>query len=279
MGVPPPHVLKAFGLRADPELTPLAGGLEQTAWRADDIVLKPVQAANHDEGEWIAGVFDVIREDGFRVIKPVRAGEDRWLEDGWAAWHWIDGQHERTRWREVVAAAEAFHDALQVAVATAGVDARPSWLDTRGHRWAIAEGVVWRGEPLPERAVYDVPEWALWERARAAGPPLSAGEDCQVVHGDIAGNVLVGADGVPAFIDMSPGWRPAASAHTQVLVEAYAFHGGDESLVADIDVADAARAMGFRLLCGFQALAQVPGAALPPAEVGRFARVLELIGA
>jgi hypothetical protein len=274
-------VLSAFGVRADAELIPLAGGLEQTAWRADDIVVKPVQSENHGEGEWVATVLDAIVEDGFRVIKPVRTRDGPWLADGWAAWHWYPGEHERTRWPEVKAAAEAFHRALQDAVAATGVDARPAWLDERGHRWAIAEGVVWRDEPLPAEAVYDVPEWALWERARAAGPPLTAAEEAtaQVVHGDIAGNVLVGADGVPAFIDMSPGWRPARSAEVQLLAEAVAFQGAGYELIDRADRADLARAMAFRLLCGFQFLTIYPDRGLPQKETARFAQILDRIDA
>ena len=270
--------MKAFGVRAG-GLLPLAGGLEQTAWRAGDIVLKPVQAANHDEGDWIAAVLDVIVEDGFRVIKPVRAADGRWLADGWAAWRWFDGEHERTRWQDVRVAAEAFHRALRVAVDAAGVDARPAWLDTRGHRWALAEGVVWRGEPLPTAAIYDVPEWELFERFRVAGPPLTVeeAERSQVVHGDIAGNVLVGTDGTPTFIDMSPGWRTPSSAEVQILVEGYAFFGGVESVLAGFDRADIARACAFRLMCGFQALAI--GLELNPEQLTRFRRILDLVDA
>ena len=271
-------MLKAFGARAE-GLLPLRGGLEQTAWRAGDVVLKPVQAANHAEGEWVATVLDAIVEDGFRVIKPVRADDGRWLEDGWTAWEWFEGEHERARWREVWTAARAFHRALAAAIDQTGVDARPAWLDTRGHRWAIAEGVVWRDDPLPAAAIYDVPEWELWKRARAVGPPLTDAEAAasQVVHGDIAGNVLVGADGVPAFIDMSPGWRPAASAHAQIFVEGVAWHGGDESLIASVDRADVARACAFRLMCGFQAI--TTGLKFNPWEVERFVRVLDLVDA
>jgi hypothetical protein len=179
----------------------------------------------------------------------------------------------------VLLAAEAFHRALADAVASTGVAACPAWLDARGHRWATAEGVVWRDDPLPAQAIFDVPEWELWERARAAGPPLTADEAVasQVVHGDIASNVLASADGTPAFIDMSPGWRPPSSAHAQIYVEAVVWRGGDESLLASLDRAQVARACAFRLMCGFQAL--TVGLTFNPRETARFARVLDLVNA
>jgi hypothetical protein len=76
---------------------------------------------------------------------------------------------------------------------------------------------------------------------------------------------------------MSPGWRPPSSAHAQIFVEGVAWHGGEESLISAVDRADVARACGFRLLCGFQALAV--GLRLNPVEVARFRRVLDLIDA
>lgn len=284
-GTPPtPRVLAAFGVTERTELTPLAGAISQSAWRAGAVVLKPIQEPNPGEGDWVSDVLDAVIEDGFRVIKPIRADTGRWLVDGWSAWHWLEGEHERLAWDEVLVASRAFHVALANAVAALEYAPRPTWLDTRTHRWAVAEAVVWHDAPLPTNAVYDVPEFALWERARALGPPLSDGERraSQVIHGDIAGNVLRAADGQLAFIDVSPGWRPAASTEAQVLVEAVAWHGAPASTLDPVIASRdgrvaAARACGFRLLCGFQALSL--GATFNDREIVRFARVLDAIGA
>nr|MBA2609998.1 hypothetical protein [Actinomycetota bacterium] len=150
----------------------------------------------------------------------------------------------------------------------------------RSHRWARAERTVWHGAPLPEQAIYDVPEWSEWERARAAGPPLAAGEQaqCQVVHGDVAGNTLAeAAVATIALIDVSPGWRTPASVDAQITVEGVVWFGGEEALLDEVAAPDIARACAFRLMCGFQAL--TVGVKFDPAEVARFARVLDVIGA
>jgi hypothetical protein len=277
---PPPNVLAAFGVRDDTSLTPLAGALEQSAWRAGDVVLKPVQASNPGEGEWVATVLDVIVEDGFRVIKPVRTVDGRWLEAGWTAWRWIDGEHERAKWRDVTVAADALHAAIPDAIARAAVDVRPAWLDTRRHRWALAEATVWHGAPLPPIVNAGEVERDLYNRAIALGPPLTADERAasQVVHGDIASNVLQLADGSGhAFIDMSPGWRPASSIGAQIAVEAVTwFHAPPETLDG-FAPADLARACAFRLLCGLQVSAD--WATDFPGELKRFTRTMQLIGA
>ena len=276
--LPPDEVVRAFGASgANP--TPLRGVLRQSAWRYGDIVLKPVDEPNPGEGDWVADVLDAVVEDGFRVIRPVRADSGEWLRDGWTAWRWLDGEHARRDWRAVCDAADAFHHALGEAATRLGYRDRPAWLDTREHRWARAERTVWHGAPLPPTINSGELEWSMYQRAVALGPPLSAEElqQCQVIHGDIAGNVLVDDSGVPAFIDMSPGWRPPLSSATQALVEAVAWFGADASLLDGVPAADAARACAFRLLCGLQFVENWQ--AVLPHEVANWQRVLEAIGA
>src|SRR5207249_310164 len=125
-------------------------------------------------------------------------------------------------------------------------------------------------------------------RATAAGPPLrpDEAEASQVVHGDVAGNVIVAPALPPAFIDISPGWRPAMSVDAQIVVEAVAWHRGAPALVEEaagaVDgVAAVARACAFRLLCAMCAVAEGFGATeeTQAHEAASFARVLDLVGA
>ncbi len=277
--LPPDQVVRAFGASEVQSLTPLAGGLQQTAWRVGDVVLKPIEEANPGEADWVADVLDAMVEDGFRVIRPVRASNGAWLYDGWTAWRWLEGEHTRGDWRPVVAATDAFHAELARTAARVGRGGRPQWLDARQHRWARAERTVWHGADLPPTVNTGDLEWSMFHRAVALGPPLSGHEErrCQVVHGDIAGNVLVDEAGVPGFIDMSPGWRPPESASAQVLVEAVAWFGADASLLTDEHDAEFARACAFRLLCGLQSVED--WVAVVPHEVENWGRVLDLIGA
>ncbi|MEY2469299.1 MAG: hypothetical protein QOF21_1997 [Actinomycetota bacterium] len=274
---PPDDVRHAFGLVGEPKHLP--GGISQTVWRVGDVVLKPVQEPNPGEGEWVADVLEAMEEDGFRVSKPVRAEDGRWLVGDWTAWRWIEGEHCRERWSDVVEAARAFHREVPEAVARVGRDPKPSWLEPRGHRWARAERTVWHGAPLPSVVNDGAFEWSLYERAVALGPPLTQNEEaaCQVVHGDIAGNVLTAPKLPLAFIDVSPGWRTPASVDAQIVVEAVAWFDGDEALLDEIARPEAARAAAFRLLCGLQASEN--WAAEFPGEIENWTRMLGLIGA
>ena len=95
--------------------------------------------------------------------------------------------------------------------------------------------------------------WAVAERAafdatRMGGIPLTyAGslvaellahrdDDCdlgpdQLVHGDLAGNVLLDARGVPVVIDVAPYWRPALWAEAVCVLDAVRWHGADAAVM------------------------------------------------
>ena len=216
---PPSRVLAAFGLTDVPQR--LAGGTGKS-WRCGDAVLKPIgSSASLEEVEWQGEVLASIREDGFRVARPVRAGNRSALVDGWYAWSYVVGEHRERSWPEVIAVGERFHAAL------AHVP-RPSFLEARTDHWAVGDRVAWGELPAETFAhVKHLPR--LVEALR----PLD--DSAQVVHGDLTGNVLF-ADGLaPAVIDFSPYWRPTAFASAVVVGDALTWEGADESLLDAVD--------------------------------------------
>jgi uncharacterized protein (TIGR02569 family) len=75
----------------------------------------------------------------------------------------------------------------------------------------------------------------------------------QVVHGDLAGNVLFADDLPPAVIDLSPYWRPTAYSSAIVVADALVWEGADRSLVTEVAGVDAfvqylTRALIFRIV-------------------------------
>jgi uncharacterized protein (TIGR02569 family) len=228
---PPAEVLAAFGVSARPE--PLSGG-QATAWRAGDVVLKPLDMSI-DALRWQAEVLGSVEPDGFRVAPPLRTTEGELVVDCWTAWPLLAGAHA-PRWADIVAVGERFHRAL------AGVERPAAVLDARTDGWARADRIAWGEQPAGELA--RVPEVAHLLAARTA---VSASS--QLIHGDLSGNVLF-ADGLPpAVIDLSPYWRPPAYASAIVVLDAVLWSGADATLLSV--VADAqllVRALLFRLL-------------------------------
>lgn len=230
----PAGVRAAFGVSSGAaRWIPGGGG---GCWQVGGVVLKPGQ--HRVVGAWLAAVYAGLSGPGFRVPRPVRAADGSWIVDGWAAWTTVEGEPDALRqWPELVAASRAFHDAL------AGVPV-PDWLGRGRNRWVVADRVAW-GEADVELA----PELAdLVDELRAAIRPIRLPR--QLVHGDIAGNVLFAPGQPPAVIDFSPFHRPAGYALAVAAVDLLTWSGAPPSILDSLDGDDQLllRALVFRLV-------------------------------
>jgi uncharacterized protein (TIGR02569 family) len=210
----PRSVLSAFGLVGD--AVALEGG-QGSSIRVGAAVLKP--DCGMVETEWLAEVGHRIQHNGFRLPLPFPALDGSWVVDGWSAVEHVDGEaSSEGQWHEVLGASRALHFALRH-------EARPSFLDERDDRWAVADRVAW-----DELDVKVGPgSTPLLHRLSALRQGIAL--DSQLIHGDLSGNVLC-ADGLPpAVIDVSPYWRASAYADAIVVVDALLWWDADESLV------------------------------------------------
>jgi uncharacterized protein (TIGR02569 family) len=211
---PPAEVLEAFGA-AGSTPAPLTGG-EGRSWLAGDLVFKP--ADDEAAAVWAAELLSRIREEGFRVARPVAASGRRWVAGGWTASQRLDGEHA-PRWTEVIAAGEAFHRSVRD-------EPRPAFLDDRDDAWALGDRVAW--EELSVKPYAGSVE--TLGRLAAARRPVADLEP-QLIHGDLTENVLF-ADGLaPAVIDLSPYWRPTGFASSIVVADALLWHGAGAKLL------------------------------------------------
>ena len=202
MSAPPAAVLFAFAVSGRPERL---AGRQGTAWRAGDVVLKPLDMSL-EALRWQSAVLGSIDTAGFRLAVPLRSRDGELVVDGWTAWPLLAGDHA-PRWPEILAVGKRLHRAL------AGVERPSALLDARTDGWARADRIAWGEAPAADFA--GLPEVSHLLAARTA---VSASN--QLIHGDLSGNVLF-ADGLPpAVIDLPPYWRPAAYASAIVAVDA-----------------------------------------------------------
>jgi len=103
----------------------------------------------------------------------------------------------------------------------------PPFLQTRTEPWTIADRVAW-GE-LP---IQDVLQSPHLQQLSASLRPIHA--PCQIIHGDLTGNVLFSDHHAPAVIDVSPYWRPVEFASAIVVADALVWEGANEHLVDSV---------------------------------------------
>lgn len=204
----------AFG--GDPgRLRPLAGG-QGTSWRAGDVVLKPA-----DTGPlygWMGAALGQVPDSPhFRLSRPVASG-DRWAVDGWSATSWVDGRHYSDRWQEILAVSAALHVQLR----SVDIADYPRCDDP----FSVGMRVAW-GEPAPDlgQPVAGAlrPLWSLVDEPWTGPPP-------QLIHGDLAGNVVFADGQPPGIIDMSPHRAPAPLADAIIVADAIAWGGAEPDL-------------------------------------------------
>jgi uncharacterized protein (TIGR02569 family) len=211
----PAAVRQAFGLPVQGQALP---GGEGRCFRHGPAVVKPVE--NAVEAEWSAQLLLTVEQHGFRLPRPLRAGDGRWVVDGWAASEYVGGETGPAgRWAQLFSASRAFHQALARAP-------KPSFLAARTHRWARADRVAWGEQPV------EVPAEAagLLTRLQQLVRPVSWSG--QLIHGDLSGNVLFADGAPPAIIDFSPYWRPVRYAEAVAVVDGLLWFGAEPDLVS-----------------------------------------------
>jgi hypothetical protein len=213
--LPSDAVREAFGAVGEPVL--LAGGTGR-AWRVGDLVLKPLDCAPA-EIAWQADALAGIREDGFRVTRPLPR-----IVDGWTAWSFVEGRHEPGRWLDIIAAGDRFHAAL--------ADVPPPGI-AGVEPWATGDRVAWDGERFD--GLDDVLD---------ALRPVS--EPNALIHGDLTGNVLFHDALAPAIIDFTPYWRPLPFAAAIVVADALVWEDAPPALADAVEPQYLLRALVYR---------------------------------
>jgi uncharacterized protein (TIGR02569 family) len=208
--LPSERVLDLFAVPGDTE--PLPGG-QGASVRAGDLVLSPDR--DPEVCAWLNPVLArlAVRLDerpgrsrrDLRLAMPVPARDGEWVVDGWGASRWEPGTTSCTDLDVLVATGRLLHAQLASAVPS-----RPAGLARREDRWARAEREAFEGSPSGP---------SLVRRLAALRDDTEIGPD-QLVHADVAGNVLLDAAGAPVVIDVSPAWRPVRWAEAVCVLDA-----------------------------------------------------------
>ncbi len=230
-GMQPPseHVLDLFAVPGDVE--PLAGG-QGGSVRAGDLVLSPgrdplVQDALAPELARLAVDLDTRagrdRRD-LRVAMPVPARDGSWVVEGWSASRYEPGAVLLVDLEAVRAVGAVLHAELEPRF--------PGWPlrhQPPRDRWSRAERIAFGEGEIPAD-LDDTPAGALARELAEQRDETPLGPD-QLVHGDLAGNVLLDAEGSPVVIDVAPYWRPALWAEATCVLDSVMWWGADPAAI------------------------------------------------
>ena len=230
MSAPPPEVLDLFAVPGN--VTALSGG-SGNSHRAGDLVLSPgrddrIQA-------WLSPVLAHLavrldenparRARDLRVAMPVPARDGSWVVNGWAACRY---EPEAVTCRDLgvtLAAGRLLHAQLAAAVRS-----RPPGLNDRRDQWARAERLCFGPAHAMLSAAAGTPAAPVIRRVERHLREVTLGPD-QLVHADLAGNVLLDARGAPVIIDVAPYWRPTVWAEAVAVVDSVAWFGASSSVL------------------------------------------------
>jgi hypothetical protein len=149
------------------------------------------------------------------------------------------------RWPELITVSRALHAAL------AGVPV-PHWRGTEENPWTIGDQVAWgERDPAPLLGPAAGELAGQVRRLLAALRPVDLPD--QLIHADLAGNVLFASGLPPAVIDFSPLQRPAGLPLAIAAVDALQWHRARPEVLdrlADEPELDQilARALAYRLV-------------------------------
>lgn len=236
---PPDRVLDLFAVPDAPEHLP--GGAGGT-FRAGDLVLSPGRDA--DVMAWLSPVLArlAVRLEEepaarLRLALPIPARDGSWVVDGWAATRFEPGLEPCDELEVIRRAGRLLHARLDQRVRTPD----PS-IAARTGRWAEAERMAFGEQELAgDAGAVELAAQALAGCTPDKGP-------CQLVHSDLAGNVLLDPSGSAFVVDFSPAWRPVAWAEAVCVLDSVVWNGGHPLALASLAPQDLRRAVAFRVL-------------------------------
>lgn len=209
-----------------PETVPLAGGQGYSVL-AGDLVLSP--GRDEDLARWLnvilaplSGELDNEQPRSLRLSMPIPTRDGRWTVDSWAATRYEPDTSVCTDLDVLLATAHLLHARL-----AERIDTEPDGIRRREDRWRAAELVAF-GERRP--AGIPAPIEPLVARILSELHATHLGPD-QLVHGDLAGNVLLDASGIPFVIDFAPYWRPALWADAVCTLDTVIGFGADPAVM------------------------------------------------
>ncbi|OCA88434.1 hypothetical protein A8F94_24555 [Bacillus sp. FJAT-27225] len=211
------EVLRSFNVNG--EITPLKGG-QNTSVRVNNVVLKPVEDVLHSER--LFKIISSINPQGYRLSKPIKSNKGTFVSNGWGCTNFERGQEVNGQIKEKLRVSRLFHRDLS--------NIRYKDFSQVDNPWSKAHRIAWQIDGLRMGANTEARKIIneLLQKIQ-----LREQYNLQIVHSDLAGNILFDDVLPPLIIDFSPTVAPVEYAEAILVCDCIAWQG---SKISDIDL-------------------------------------------
>lgn len=208
-------------------------------WKVGNVVVS--QVLNPNRAVWSARLREKLQVEQLRISQPVRSTDSRFMNAGWRANVWIEGE-PAARADEVLSAAQR----LDAALAKLDVPEALREMDV-SDPFSVADHAAWSEDPAAVatalfrrdsgargfEAVQERTRKAMAMRMidRIAPRLVTLDVDAQVCHADMAATTLFSGVQVPGLTDIVPVVRPCGYTAAVAAFDSLALQSVDERII------------------------------------------------
>lgn len=210
-------IVKLFLLEG--EGIPLIGG-QGDSTKFKNKVLKKVGDIKNQQ--FLSEVIDQIIPKNYRLSKPIKSINNNYIEGFYCVSEYEKGEHNFSDYRKFLNVSIDLHKDLN----EIKIQKFPKFNDP----WSISHRVLFNKESLPttiKKEMKDIIE-SLLKKLKPLNLPH------QLIHTDLAGNILFDDKLGPLVIDFSPAYAPVEYAISIMICDLITWHGIDISIIDNL---------------------------------------------
>jgi uncharacterized protein (TIGR02569 family) len=201
-----PDAIKKFAGTTNGHALP--GGQNESV-RAGDLVLKPIRET--EKYLWMATCLNKIDFEDLQIAIPVRSSDNNYIEDFIGATRYHEATFLPNRLETKLNTCRRLNKMISNVP-------KPEDFDSWENPWTRAQSVAWSPVRISETEDPEEIKALLQIRTQFEMPH-------QLVHVDLAGNILFDTRDNPVVIDFTPGFYPKEYAEALLLIDSIAWYG------------------------------------------------------
>lgn len=185
----------------------MPGGQNESV-RAGDLVLKPVHEP--EKYLWLSECLNEIDFEELQVAVPIRSRDGNYIENSIGATRYYEATFLRNRLETKLDTCRRLNKMISNVP-------KPEDFDSWQNPWTKAQDLAWSYSKNSNLEIPEEIKSLLNMREKVEMPN-------QLVHVDLAGNILFDANQKPVIIDFTPGFYPKEYAEVLLLVDSIAWY-------------------------------------------------------